>query len=132
METKRICALTMCRNDQFFLRRWVQYYGAELGRENLRIYLDGKDQETPAFCRGISVTAVDKIPGKVAELDRRRSSFLSDRAAELLASGYDLVIGTDTDEFLIPDPALGLSLSQFLSSSDIRAVSYTHLRAHET
>lgn len=119
MESKRICALTMCRNDSFYLRRWVQYYGAELGRENLYVYLDGKDQEVPGFCDGIKVVAVDKIPGKVTELERQRLGFLSERAAELLAGGYDLVIGADTDEFLIPDPALGLSLAQFLSRTDI-------------
>ena len=32
---KHIAALTMVRNDEFFLRKWVEYYGRELGRENL-------------------------------------------------------------------------------------------------
>ena len=35
---KRIAALTMVRNDDFFLRKWVEYYGSELGKENLYIY----------------------------------------------------------------------------------------------
>lgn len=30
---KRIAALTMVRNDDFYLRKWVEYYGAQLGRE---------------------------------------------------------------------------------------------------
>ena len=32
---KKICVLTMLRNDDFYLKKWVEYYGAEFGRENL-------------------------------------------------------------------------------------------------
>lgn len=32
---KRIAVLTMARNDDFFLRKWVEYYGRELVKENL-------------------------------------------------------------------------------------------------
>lgn len=112
---KRICALTMARNDEFFLRRWVAYYGKELGMDNLYVFLDGKDQPLPDWCPGVHVTACDKIQGKVVELDRRRLDFLSDQAA-LLFREYDMVIGTDADEFLVVDPALGLSLKEYLSS----------------
>ena len=106
---KKICALTMVRNDEFYLRKWVAYYGEQLGRENLYVYLDGKDQEVPEWCEGVSVVAVDKIPGQVVEAEKGRLDFLSKTAAELLER-YDLVIGTDADEFLIVDPELGLSL----------------------
>ena len=41
---KKIAALTMVRNDDFYLRKWVEYYGAQLGRENLYIWFDGTDQ----------------------------------------------------------------------------------------
>lgn len=116
---KKICALTMVRNDDFYLRRWLAYYGAELGRENLYVYLDGKDQLVPSWCDGVNVTAVDKIPGQVVEAEKGRLGFLSDKAAELLRR-YDLVIGTDADEFLVPDPALGLSLSEYLDRADIK------------
>ena len=44
MKTKRVAALTMVRNDDFYLRKWTAYYGRELGEEHLYIYLDGKDQ----------------------------------------------------------------------------------------
>lgn len=117
---KKICALTMVRNDEFYLRKWVAYYGAELGNENLYVYLDGKDQPIPDWCPGVNVIACDKIPGKVVEAEKGRLSFLSDRAAELFRT-YDLVIGVDADEFLIVDPALGLSLSEYLSNAEIRS-----------
>lgn len=40
MTTKRIAAITMARNDEFFLNRWIKYYGEQIGTENLYIYLD--------------------------------------------------------------------------------------------
>jgi hypothetical protein len=116
---KKICALTMVRNDEFYLRKWVEYYGGQLGRENLYVYLDGKDQEVPDWCDGVSVVAVDKIPGQVVEAEKGRLDFLSKTAAELLGR-YDLVIGTDADEFLIVDPESGMSLVEYLSNSDIK------------
>lgn len=115
---KKICALTMVRNDDFYLRKWVEYYGAQIGRENLRVYLDGKDQVVPDWCQGVSVTAVDKIPGQVVEAEKGRLDFLSSRAAELLQE-YDLVIGVDADEILIVDPKLGMTLPEYLSKADI-------------
>ena len=116
---KKICALTMVRNDEFYLRKWVAYYGAELGMANLYVYLDGKDQDIPDWCPGVNVEAVDKIPGQVVEAEKGRLDFLSARAAELLET-YDLVIGVDADEFLVVDPKLGLSLSEYLSQAKIR------------
>lgn len=112
---KRICAITMVRNDDFYLRRWTAYYGAQLGEEHLYIFLDGRDQPLPDWCPKAHVEAVDKLPGKVVELEKHRLRFLSDRAAVLLRD-YDLVIGVDADEFIVVDPALGLSLPQYLSS----------------
>lgn len=116
---KRICAITMVRNDDFFLRKWVDYYGSELGKSNLYIYLDGKDQQVPEWCAGTTVVACDKIKGKVVQAEKERLRFLSGRAAELLEI-YDLVIGTDADEFIVPDPALGISLSGYLDNTDVK------------
>lgn len=110
----------MARNDEFFLRKWVSYYGKELGMENLYVFLDGKDQPLPDWCPGVQVTVCDKIQGKVVELDRRRLEFLSDQAAKLF-SRYDMVIGTDADEFLIVDPRLGMKLAEYLSALDCRS-----------
>ena len=60
---KRICAVTMVRNDEFFLRKWVAYYGAELGFENLYVFLDGTDQPLPDWCPGVNVVAKERVPG---------------------------------------------------------------------
>ena len=116
---KRIAALTMVRNDDFFLRKWVEYYGAQLGKEHLYIYFDGLDQQIPSFCEGTRSECIPKVGTDVVSNDKGRVERMSRKAAELLSGGYDLVIGTDADEFLAPDPALGLSLPAFLSGLEI-------------
>lgn len=123
--TKRICALTMVRNDDFFLKKWVEYYSAQIGAANLYVYFDGNDQVVPDFCSGVNVCVRERVPGLVAAADRGRIDFLSTQAAELLKI-YDMVIGTDVDEFLVVDPALGKTLPEFLSQLPER-VSYSGL-----
>ena len=117
---KKIAAITMARNDAFFLKKWVSYYGKELGRENLYIYLDGLDQENPPESEGVNITKVEKIKGQVVSAEKARLKFLSDRAAELLTD-YDLIIGCDADEFLIVDPKLEMSLRAYLSTLNIKS-----------
>lgn len=120
METKRIAAITMARNDDFYLRKWVAYYGAQLGLENLYIYLDGLDQKVGDFCAGTHARAVEKIGSQVVEAEKGRLKFLSSKAAELLSGGYDLVIGVDADEFIVVDPKLGKTLPEYLSSVKVK------------
>ena len=119
MNLKKIAAITMVRNDDFFLRKWVEYYGRELGRDNIYIYYDGEDQSIADFCQGTNVYVHPKIGTQVVSAEKGRLKFLSDKAAELFAKGYDLVIGVDADEYIIVDPKLGVSLGEFLSSQDI-------------
>ena len=116
---KKIAALTMVRNDDFYLRKWVEYYGAQLGRDHLYIYFDGLDQRIGDFCAGTHAELHEKIGSQVVSAEKGRLKFLSERAAALLADGYDLVIGVDADEFVVVDPKLGLSLPEFLSQQRI-------------
>lgn len=107
----------MVRDDEFFLRKWVGYYAACLGRENLFVIFDGKDQKVPDFCEGVNVEVHDRVVGNVAKGDKGRIEIISERAGRLIeTSGYDMIIGTDVDEFLIVDPALGKNLREFLSA----------------
>lgn len=116
---KKICALTMVRNDEFFLKKWVEYYGSQLGRENLYIFFDGSDQVPGAFCEGTNVSVHEKLAGHVTQAEKLRLRFLSEKASELLSSGYDLVIGVDADEFLVVDPKEGKSLYEYLCECEI-------------
>lgn len=116
---KRIAALTMVRNDDFYLRKWVEYYGRELGKENLWIYFDGTDQTIAPFCEGTNAFLHEKIGNQVVAAEKGRLRFLSERAASLLEQGYDLVIGVDADEFIVVDPKRELSLREYLSAQKI-------------
>ena len=109
----------MVRNDDFFLRKWVEYYGRELGRENLYVYFDGEDQTVADFCQGVHAFVHPKIGTQVVAAEKARLKFLSERAAELFAQGYDLVIGVDADEYIVVDPKLGTGLREFLSDQKI-------------
>ncbi|MDE6246914.1 MAG: glycosyltransferase family 2 protein [Muribaculaceae bacterium] len=110
-----IVAMTMVRNDRF-LKKWVDYYGSQLGRSNLFVFFDGEDQQVPDFCDGVNISIIPKMKGNVAQTDRLRSRFMSKQAAQLFAKGAEMVIATDADEFLIVDPALNISLPDFLRS----------------
>ena len=114
-QTKHIAAITMARNDEFFLNRWIKYYGAQIGEENLYIYLDGLDQKIPSNAGRANIT---KLPHKEEERqrgDKTRILLLSDLEKKLFADGYDIVIGCDCDEFLVVNPKLNMTLQQYLS-----------------
>ncbi len=113
-----IAAITMARNDDFNLSRWIEYYGRELGHKNLYILLDGMDQTAP---KNAGAAHIKKLPHReLSRLrgDKYRIGLLSDLAKQLFADGYDLVIGTDSDEFLIADSDKGLA--KYLSDIKIK------------
>ena len=114
-KTKRIAAITMARNDDFFLTRWIAYYGRELGTENLYIYLDGLDQAVPQNAGHATVKKFDHVEQPRQVGDKTRIKMLSALAADLFARGYDIVIGCDCDEFLIVDSKTGMGLREYLS-----------------
>lgn len=117
--TKRIAAITMARNDVFFLSRWIKYYGDEIGYENLYIYLDGTDQAVPENAGAAHITKLPHTDMSRAAGDKYRINLMSDLAEKLFQDGYDIVIGCDADEFLIVDSALGIPLSEYLSNKKI-------------
>lgn len=116
--TKHIAAITMARNDTFFLSRWIEYYGREIGTENLYIYLDGTDQEIPENAGAAHITKLPHTDMSRSAGDKYRIGKISDLANKLLKK-YDIVIGCDCDEFLIVDPALNTSLAKYLSNTEI-------------
>ncbi len=116
---KKIAAITMARDDEFFLSRWIAYYGKQLGTENLYILLDGTDQTTPKNIGNAHITKLPHQNLSRAAGDKYRIGKLSELASELLKT-YDLVIGCDSDEFLIVDPKTNKNLKQYLSDLNIK------------
>ena len=100
---KKVAAITMARDDTFFLSRWIAYYGKQFGTENLYILLDGIDQEIPENAGNAHIKKLPHEDMSRAMGDKYRINKLSEMAHKLLKT-YDIVIGCDSDEFLIVDP----------------------------
>jgi len=115
---KRIAVITMARDDEFFLSRWIAYYGKQFGTENLYILLDGMDQKIPRNAGNARVTKLPHRDLSRAAGDKYRIGKLSELAHNLLKT-YDIVIGCDSDEFLIVDPNTKKTLARYLSELKI-------------
>lgn len=115
---KKIAAITMARNDDFFLSRWIEYYGAQFGTENLYIYLDGLDQNIPENAGNAHITKLPHTDMSRSAGDKYRIEKISTLANKLLKT-YDIIIGCDADEFLIVDPKINMSLHEYLSQKKI-------------
>lgn len=116
-QLKKIAVITMARNDDFFLERWIKYYGDEFGTENLYIYLDGSDQNIPENAGNAHITKLPHTDMSRSAGDKYRIGKISALANELLKK-YDIVIGCDADEFLIPDPKTKMGLQEYLSNKE--------------
>lgn len=116
---KKIAAITMARNDNFFLTRWIKYYGNEIGYENLYIYLDGTDQKIPQNAGAAHITKLPHTDMPRTTGDKYRIGLMNDLARKLLKT-YDIIIGCDCDEFLIVDPKTNQTLAEYLSKIKIK------------
>jgi len=110
---KKIGVVSMVRNDQFFIPKWIDYYGKELGRENLFLFIDGHDQALPEDHASINVLRLPRQKLTRSRGDKNRIDLISNFSRALFLR-YDLVIAHDIDEVLVVDPDHGLSLSDYL------------------
>jgi len=117
---KKIAAITGARNDEFFLSRWVEYYGAQLGKENIYLVLDGLEQKPPKNAGNANVEILPHFDLSRIGGDMLRADRLSTLANRLLTEcGYDIVICGDSDEIIVADPAIKKSLREYLSEIDV-------------
>lgn len=120
-----IAALTMVFNERHFLPIWVHHYGRQLGAGNLYVVDDGSDDGST---RGLGEVNVLRRPKAVLD-EARRAQEMSDIAGQLLTR-HDAVIVTDVDELLVPDPALGLSLPDYVATRVPSHATTTGLNVH--
>jgi hypothetical protein len=95
----KIIAVTMVYNEGPRLNRWLDYYGRNLGRENLLIVDHGS---TDGSTSSIAPSGLLPLPRTEFD-DILRTQFLNDLQRNLFKF-YDAVIYTDCDEIIIPDP----------------------------
>ncbi len=110
--TDRVCAITMVADETEMLPLWLDYYGRELGHDNLFVLddnsTDGSTDDLPC-----SVLRLPPAPWK-RKWSKARRGIINGLARGLLEV-YDTVIFVDADEFLLPDPAKYDGLADYLS-----------------
>lgn len=110
--------LTIARDEGEMLTRWVDHYGRAAGHENLIVFDDGS---TDGSTDDLSCT-VQRLPGfRKGNFEAGRMGLASGVAQGLLGI-YDVVIFTDVDEFLVPDPARYANLSDYLARRPERVI----------
>lgn len=118
----KVAAITMVYNEHLYLPIWLRYYGRSLGAENLFVIDHGSDDgSTARHAQG----GWNRIRLPRDEFDEEaRAAMLSHFAASLLKY-YDVVMYTDCDEMLLPDPEKHASLKAYceqLPHDAVRAV----------
>ncbi|WP_143055204.1 glycosyltransferase family 2 protein [Nocardioides luteus] len=114
----RIAVLTIARDEGEMLTRWVDHYGRQAGHENLIVFDDGS---TDGSTDDLACT-VQHLPGfRKGNFEAGRMGLASGVAQGLLGV-YDVVIFTDVDEFLVPDPARYADLSDYLARRPERVI----------
>jgi len=116
----RAVVMTMVRDEADMLPRWIEYYGRQLGTENL-IVLD--DNTVDESTKGLPCTTYRLPPPPWRRgWAKTRLQIVNQLARGLLACN-DAVIFTDIDEFLVADPGQYAGLSDYLSDRpDTRVV----------
>ncbi|MGR3722939.1 glycosyltransferase family 2 protein [Abyssibius alkaniclasticus] len=114
MKNKSIAVITSVRGEDFFLEKWIAYYGAQFGRKNLYVVVDGHDQVLPEDIAEVNFITIPHVQLPVVAFDKRRARMISGLANGLF-NVFDIIIATDVDEYIVLDPAVGCSLANYLS-----------------
>ena len=97
----RVAAMTMTCDEGDMLRRWLDYYGCQLGRDSL-VVLD--DHSTDGSTDGLDCSVVRLPPAPWREGWTQARRVMVNAVSRALLQTYDAVIFTDVDEFLVADP----------------------------
>lgn len=113
-----VAAITHVRKDDFFLSMWVDHYSALVGRRNCHVILDGDDWTCNVDLRDVNVSIARGRLGKRILDDKRLADLHSRLVSEILGSGIRYIIRGDCDEFIVLDPASGLTFDEALAEAD--------------
>ncbi|MCR9125313.1 MAG: glycosyltransferase family 2 protein [Rhodobacteraceae bacterium] len=115
----RTAAVTMVRDDLFFLAHWLAHYGGQLGRENCYVVNHGRGAEVAEMARGCNVIGMPGDPHPNFDMKRWR---MLNHLVQGLRPYYDHVIVGDVDELVVVDPACGTDLAGFMAAAGGRRV----------
>ncbi|WGW02934.1 glycosyltransferase family 2 protein [Tropicibacter oceani] len=110
-------ALTMVRDDAFFLKAWLRHYGDALGRENCYIVNHGRGDEVAQLAQGCNIIGIPGDPHKNFDMKRWR---MLNNFVQGLRCYYNHVIVGDVDELVVVDPGAGIGLLDYLRAAKLR------------
>jgi len=110
----RTVVMTVARDEATMLPRWVEHYGRHVGLENLVVFddntSDGSTDDLPCTVHRLPRLDTERTPFEKARMR------LLNGAANGFLGWYDVVVFTDVDEFLVPDPAKYDGLGDYLAA----------------
>ena len=109
-----VAAVTMVRDDAFFLKAWLRHYGRMFGRENCYVVNHGRGADVAELAQGCNIIGIPGDPHKNFDVKRWQ---LLNNLVEGLRKYYKHVIVGDVDELVVWDPDIEGSLLQFLEQS---------------
>lgn len=107
-------AVTMVRDDAFFLKAWLNHYGGTFGRQNCYVINHGYGEEVAELAQGCNIIGIPGDPHK--NFDVKRWGLLNNLVGGLRKYYRHVVVG-DVDELVVVDPARGLNLLEFLEQA---------------
>jgi len=105
----KIAIMTMVYNESTNLPIWLRHYRRIAPTANLFVIDHSSDDGSTALLSGAT-----RIPLPRDELDEHDRTFLINSLQHGLLRYYDIVIYTDCDELLVPDPAKSAQLDTYL------------------
>ncbi|MEO8530604.1 MAG: hypothetical protein ABI459_05235 [Deltaproteobacteria bacterium] len=106
-----VAVVTMVRDDIYFLKKWVSYYGDQFGRENLYIINHARELAVAEAAAGCNLIGIPE--GDTKKFDIKRWRLLNGFVNGLLGYYSNVIVG-DVDEFVVADPAHWTSLTDCL------------------
>ena len=104
-------ALTMVRDDAFFLKAWLRHYGGLFGRENCYVVNHGRGEEVARLAEGCNVIGIPGDPHR--NFDMKRWRMLNNFVMGLRCYYTHVIVG-DVDELVVLDPEAGTDLASWL------------------
>jgi hypothetical protein len=105
-------AVTMVRDDAFFLTAWLRHYGETLGRENCYVINHGRGEVVNDLAKGCNIIGIPGDPHK--NFDMKRWRLLNNLVGGLKGYYRHVIVG-DVDELVVLDPARGQGLLEYLA-----------------
>lgn len=107
-----VAAVTMVRDDAFFLTAWLRHYGRMFGRENCYVINHGRGEAVADLAKGCNIIGIPGDPHK--NFDMKRWRLLNNLVAGLKGYYRHVIVG-DVDELVVIDPDKGQTLLEYLS-----------------